>query len=492
MLKKITFLFLFLGLLSLQASDFSKMGEEVKTIKLENGAKILVIQDDSAPIIHCVTIADVGGVCEEDGKTGIAHFLEHLAFKGTKEIGTKDYQEEKVILAKEDAIFDSLLKAKKNGNDILVSSLQSSLDSLEIEASKFVINNEFSEIYTKNGGRNFNAATSQDFTYYQVSLPSNKIELWFAMEKDRFSNPIFREFYKERKVILEEKKLTHDNSPYRLLLDELAAHAFSVHPYKISTIGLDDDIHNITRADVNNFFNKYYGAQNLTFILYGDVDYNNIKRLSDKYISQIPAREKSLPVSEIEPKQTKEKRFNINYDSNSLIAIGYHVPNAVHVDTPALEAFAYIIGQNQTSPLYKQMVKEKKEALFASSFLGLPGTKYPSLLCFLIGPNPGTDVDSCINDFDLIINEACDKYITEEKLTAYKKNAKKRNLAKLDTGIFLPIQVGISYTINGDNKAFFNSLDKIDNLTVENIKQAVKKYVVNTNRTIGILQKEGR
>lgn len=490
-MKRIILFLLIVGVISLSAVEFEKIGEQVKEIKLKNGAKLLLLEDDSAPIVHCITVANVGGVNEVPGITGIAHFLEHLAFKGTSTIGTKNYELEKPILDQEDLIFDKLLAAKQSGNDELVTKYEKELELLEIEASKYVENNEFSRLYTQNGGQNFNAGTSQDFTMYQISLPSNKLELWFAMESDRFTDPVFREFYKERGVILEERLLTEVNSGQGQLMKEMMHTAFEVHPYKYTTIGEKEDIENITRQDVKDFFNKYYGAQNLTFVLYGDFDEKEAEAYANKYLTKIPERVKSLPIEAKEPEQTQEKRFTVEYDSAPMVMISYHVPSASHPDNEAISALASILGQNDTSPLIKTLVYEKKLALYAYSFNGLPGSKYDNLFSIALAPNSGVDVNDCIAEIDNIIAEFFVNGVSDKELIPYRKNSKKRYLSQLNAGIYLPLQIGLMDLITGDYTDFFKTLENIDSVKNSDIVRVANQYLVPSNRTIGILEKAG-
>lgn len=489
---KRNFLFLLIiGVISLSAIEFENLGSQIKEINLTNGAKLLLLEDDSAPIVHCATIANVGGVNEVPGITGISHFLEHLAFKGTSTIGTSNYELEKVILAQEDAVFAKLLEAKKAGNEELVTKYKAELDALEIQASKYVVNNEFSSIYTQNGGSNFNAATSQDFTMYQVSLPSNKLELWFTMETERFSDPIFREFYKERQVILDERLMREVNSPQGKLMKKMMNTAFEVHPYKYTTIGEKEDIENITRQDVNDYFNKYYGAQNLTFVLYGDFNEEKVTEFANEYLSRIPAREKSLPLTIEEPQQTAEKRFTVEYDASPILLVSYHIPEASSSDYEAIEALAAILGQGSTSPLIKSLVYEKKLAQYAYAFPGLPGTKYPHLFNIMLAPNSGVDVEDCITELDSVIANFMSQDISEKDVVSYRKRSKKDYLSGLDSGIYLPIQIGLIDCITGDYTDFFTKLDKIDSLKSRDIKEAANQYLIPSNRIIGVLEKAG-
>lgn len=490
-MKRIIIFLMIVGVISLSSIEFENLGNEIKEINLDNGAKLLLLEDDSAPIVHCATVANVGGVNEVPGITGISHFLEHLAFKGTSTIGTSNYEAEKLILDQEDEVFTKLLDARKNNNEELVTKYQAELDALEIQASKYVVNNEFSSIYTQNGGSNFNAATSQDFTMYQVSLPSNKLELWFAMESERFSDPVFREFYKERQVILDERLMREVNSPQGRLMKVMMNTAFEVHPYKYTTIGEKEDIENITRQDVKDYFNKYYGAQNLTFVLYGDMNEKQATEFANKYLSKIPARQKSLALKIQEPKQKAEKRFTVDYDATPMIMISYHIPGASNPENEAIEALAAILGQGTTTPLIKSLVYEKKLAQYAYSFAGLPGSKYPNLFSIMLAPNSGVSVDDCLTEVDSVIKEFLAVGSSEKDLVTYRKNSKKRYLSQLDTGIYLPLQIGLMDSITGDYTDFFTKLEKIDSLKNSDIIAVADKYLIPSNRTIGILEKAG-
>jgi predicted Zn-dependent peptidase len=490
-MKKVIFWFFLIGLLSLNAIEFSEMKNQVKEINLENGAKILVIEDHSAPIVHCVTKANVGGVNEVPGITGIAHFLEHLAFKGSKTIGTSNYEQEKIILDKEDEVFDRLLKAQAEGNAILAEKLQNTLDSLEVEADKYAISNEFSAIYKQNGGENFNAATSQDFTFYQVSLPSNRVELWFNLESDRFTNPIFREFYKERSIILDERLMREVNSPQGKLMAKLYDTAFTKHPYKITTIGYEEDIKSITRQDVKDFFNKYYGAKNLLFILAGDITYEEAKGFADKYLSKIPSRTKTEYMDIHEPAQTAERRVEVDHNATPMVMLSYHIPAAKSEEFKQIQALASILGQGQTSPMFKSLVYDKKLAMFATCFAGLPGQKYDNLFSVICAPNQGVSIEDCITEIDNVIAEFLTKDISEEKIASYRKKTKKRTISSINTGIYLPIQIAMTDAVTENYKDFFNTLEDLEAVNAKDVKAVAQKYLKKTNRTVGILNRSG-
>ena len=191
----------------------NRVKEQITEFTLDNGLKFIVLENHDSPTVSFVTYANVGGVDEPDGQTGVAHFLEHLAFKGTREIGTTNYRAEVKVLDKLDRLFAELQQARASGDEAKVAKLSDEFEAAQSAASKYVKQNEYGKIVDTAGGVGLNAATSADYTSYFYSFPSNKLELWMSLESERFLEPVFREFYKEKQVVLEERRLRTDNSP---------------------------------------------------------------------------------------------------------------------------------------------------------------------------------------------------------------------------------------------------------------------------------------
>ncbi|MGK7934927.1 MAG: M16 family metallopeptidase, partial [Xenococcaceae cyanobacterium] len=211
--------------------------EQVNEFRLDNGMKFIVLENHEAPVVSFVTYANVGGVDEPDGKTGVAHFLEHLAFKGTDKIGTREYSVEKKYLERLDRLFAKMQQAKAEGNQEKLAQLTKEFTQTEGVASNFVEQNEYGKIVETAGGVGLNAVTSTDYTSYFYSFPANKLELWMSLESERFLDPVFREFYKEKQVILEERRLRTDNSAIGTMIEAFLDTAFTEHPYKRPVIG---------------------------------------------------------------------------------------------------------------------------------------------------------------------------------------------------------------------------------------------------------------
>ncbi|MGC8792076.1 MAG: M16 family metallopeptidase, partial [Bryobacteraceae bacterium] len=254
--------------------EFREIESRVTEFTLKNGMKFLVLERRKAPVASFVTYADVGSAQEVKGITGLAHLFEHMAFKGTDKIGTKDYARERLALEKVDQAYAALKEEKLKGNRAdpeKLKKLERAFKEAQEEAGKYVVPNEFGEAVDRAGGRQLNATTGADRTMYFFSLPSNHMELWFWLESERFRNPVFREFYKERDVVMEERRLM-ESQPVGKLLDEFLAVAYKAHPYGEPVIGHMSDLENLTTADAAAFFRKYYIPSNLVAAVVGDVD----------------------------------------------------------------------------------------------------------------------------------------------------------------------------------------------------------------------------
>lgn len=219
----------------------NRVMKQLSEFRLDNGMKFIVLERHQAPIVSFLTYADVGGVDEPDGKTGVAHFLEHLAFKGTTRIGTSNYQAEKPLLERLDQLAEQIIAAKAANKKDEVAQLEAQFKKTEAQATKVAKQNELGRIVEQAGGVGLNANTSTEATRYFYSFPSNKLELWMSLESERFLDPVFREFYKEKDVILEERRMRVENSPIGIMMEKLIDTSFKVHPYKRPVIGYDQD-----------------------------------------------------------------------------------------------------------------------------------------------------------------------------------------------------------------------------------------------------------
>jgi len=476
---------------SAEAQDLAEFEKRMTEFTLANGLKFLVLERHEVPVVSFHTYADVGSVDEVKGITGLAHLFEHMAFRGTKTIGTKDYQAEAKAMAKMDELFEAMKAERRKGDQAdkaRLEQLEKQFKEAEQEAQKYIVNDE---TLARAGGEGLNASTSEDATQYIVSLPSNKVELWALLESDRFRNPVLREFYKEKDVVMEERRMEENNPQFRLF-EEFAAIAYKAHPYGEPVLGHMSDLQTLTRGEAEAFFKKYYSPSNLTIAIVGDVNPQEIKKLAEKYFSHIPSGLKPEPVETEEPPQRGERRVTVEDQSQPLIAIGYHKPGINHPDNSVFDALTDIMSAGRTSRLYKSLVKEKKIATSVYidiNFVEQRGwNKYPGLFIFSAVPAKGHTSQECE---DAIYAEI-EKIKTEPVVPEELKKAKTRTRANLIRGLAsndsLAEQLTFYEVITGDWRNLFKQLDKIEQVTADDIQRVAKEYFTSKNRTVGVIE----
>jgi predicted Zn-dependent peptidase len=471
--------------------DLAEFEGRLTEFTLPNGLKFLVLERREAPVVSFHTYADVGAVDEGRGITGIAHLFEHLAFKGTKTIGTKDYEAEAKVLAGIDELFAAIKAEQRKGEQAdktRLDELQKQFKQAQQEAQKYLVHDEYEEVYKHAGSAGFNAYTSWDATQYIVSLPSNKVELWMLMESDRFCNPVIREFYKERDVVMEERRLGVESQPQGRLIEEFLAVAYKAHPYGTHVIGHMSDIQTITRPEAEAFFKKYYGPGNLTIAIVGDVEPQQVEGLARKYFGRIPGGPKPEPVETVEPPQLGERRVTVLDPAQPFVLIGYHKPGINHPDDAVFDAITDIIGMGRTSRLYKSLVKEKKIAVAASGFQGLPGNKYPGLFLFYAVPAKGRTNQECEEAIYTEIERLKTELVSAEDLAKAKTRARAGLIRQLDSNSGLAEQITFYEVVTGDWRNLFRQLDRIDEATAEDILRVAKEYFTKKNRTVGVIE----
>lgn len=461
--------------------------EQITEFTLDNGLKFIILENHDAPVVSFVTYADVGGANEPDGKTGVAHFLEHLAFKGTQQIGTKDYQAEKLLLDRSDELFKQIKAAEAEGKIDQAEALNLEFVKTQEEAAKLIKQNELSQIIEQAGGENLNAATSADSTVYFYSLPSNKLELWMSLESERFLNPVFREFYKEQQVILEERRMRTDNSPTGRLVEAFLGTAFIEHPYKRPVIGYPDDIANLSREDVETFFKAYYSPNNLTIVIAGDVNPQQVKQLAQVYFEWFPSQPTPPKVSKIEPKQDKTREITINFPSQPWYLEGYHRPALNHPDNATYEVLTSIMSDGRTSRLYQSLVEKQKVALVAQGFNGFPGDKYPTMLLFYAQTAPNVSLEQVETAFRQEIDRLKTEPVSEKELERVKNQVRAGILQSLDSNLGMAKLLAEYEVKTGDWRNIFQQIDAIEKVTPKDIQRVAKETFTPENRTIGRL-----
>lgn len=456
---------------------------------LDNGWTFIVVRRPVAPVFSFATYVDVGSAQEVPGITGLAHMFEHMAFKGTSVIGTDDYAAEKQAIERIETAYQALAaeRGKIDPDEERVAALEADFKAALEAADEHVVPNEFGEIIDREGGTGLNAFTSADVTGYFYSLPANKLELFALLESERFLDPVFRQFYQERDVVQEERRLRTESQPIGRMIEQFIATAFVAHPYRQPTVGYMSDLQSFTLTDAEEFFETYYVPSNMVTVVVGDVDPQQVLRLAARYFGRIPAGDPPPPLRTVEPPQIAEKTIVVPDPSQPFYAEGYQKPAFTHPDQPIYDAIDDILSNGRTSRLYRRLVRDDKIAVAAASFSGFPGNKYKNL--WIAYAVPAKDVAN--EQVQAAIREEIERLktelVTDEELERFKTRAKADLVRGLRSNQGLANQLAEYHLLFGDWRALFRYIDALDKVTKEDIQRVARETFVPTNRTVGMI-----
>ncbi len=486
------FVLLSMFLFLVPGSSFSaSLEEKVQEYHLENGATVLMVERHDSPTVAAYISFRVGAVNEPSHARGVAHLLEHMLFKGTKTLGTKDYQKEKKFLDEINVVGQQIdvLKNRQNPDSKKLEELHRRLKELQKEHRKLVVKNEFSRIYAENGGVGYNAYTGKDSTTYLINLPANKLELWAAIESDRLANAVFREFYTERDVVHEERRRSYESNPDGMMYETLLATAYKVHPYRNPVIGWNSDIENLEPSEVRDFYDKYYKPVNMTITLVGDFDSAETLKLVDRYFGQLKRGVPVPPVLDREPKQNGERRTMIDFDAEPQLMIAYHKPTLPHFDDYVFDIIMQVLSEGRTSRLYRSLVLEKQLVTDVGVF-GAPGSRYNNLMVVALTPRQNRscrDVEAAVyQELDRLKDEP----ITQEELDTARKQIMTSMLRRLKGNSGLARMLS-SYQTLGDWHYLVNYEKELNKVTVDDVMTVAKRYLNADNRTVVTLKRGG-
>ena len=495
MAQKLTLVLVGLGVLT--TTMFAQQLPVIET-NLSNGLRLLLVPRHDDPSVAGGWVAHVGSANEKPGSTGIAHLFEHMMFKGTKIIGTKDYAQDVAIMDAQEKIRgemraeESKLRAawrrgeiddwqKPENKSPRWRELEKQFAELVAKQRTVQVKNEFDKIYSANGASGMNAWTSEDMTVYFCTVPANKLELWMWMESDRLLNTVRREFYSERDVVFEERRMRYDSPPLGLLNEAFNAMFWQSHPYHWPTIGWPTDIPAISKAQADEFYATYYAPQNITVCLVGDFDPGQAAALAEKYLGRIPRGTNAIPdVVTLEMKQPGEKRLNGEADANPQVDILWHTVPFGHKDSYALQILGGLLSDT-TGRLYKGLVlgsgvatsvnAAQNSQKWAGSF-EISGEAAD-------GHTPA-EVEQGIHDE---LEKVQKEKVPAEELQKMKNQFAAAEYRKLQTNI--GIMMGILYDDgNGDWREFNNANKKIQAVTAADVQRAAQTYFTKENRAV--------
>jgi len=461
----------------------------VHEVMFENGMRFLILPRDGAPTASFVLQFGIGGVHEREGQTGIAHLLEHMLFKGTTTVGTTHLEAELELFERIDAVHDTLLKARERADSVEMERLSARIGTLEDSARVHVDSNAFDRILAREGAQGLNATTTSESTIYFVELPANRAELWFVLESDRMSAPVFREFYSERNVVLEERRMRVDASPGGALYERHLSTAFAEHPYGQPVVGHMRDLERISRRDLAAYMNRYYTPNNAVVAIVGNVDPEHMEGLARRYFGSIPAGDPPPPVTEVEPPQTAERRVTMPWDAEPLLRMGWHVPSALHEEAVVVELLSSILTGGRSSRLHRRLVLDERVATGVFSSIG-PGSRFPRLLQLDVTPRTPHDPEQ----IEALIDEEIERLIaegpTERELERVRNQVAAGGVRRMQSNLGLAFQLAESASLWGDWRETFRGAERLRGISPEDVRRAAARYLVPTNRTVAVLRRE--
>ena len=478
----------------------AKANVPVETFKLDNGMTILMVRQPEKATVTAGWVAHVGSSNEHPGMTGISHLFEHMMFKGTHIIGTKNIKRDMEIIAEQEKIQEQIRRIydeqrlKWRRGEISdpfdpaarppeLIELEKKFNALVEEQRGLMIKDEFDQVYTKAGSSQMNAFTNQDMTCYFVTIPSNKLELWFWMESDRLANPVFREFYSERDVVHEERRLRTESTPTGKFDELFEAMFWESHPYSWPVVGWPSDLKVISKAEADDYFSTYYAPNNLTAALVGNLDIDEAKALARKYFGRLRRGAQKPPdVATLEMPQLAEKRMVAECDCQPQIQVAYHTVPFRHKDSYALDVLAGLMN-DQTGRLYKSMVLDKKIATSANA--NQNNMKWAGQFTFTGETKGDATPEQLEAAWSDELKKVIDNPIPAEELQKVKNQIAADAFRRLENPFFLMIQL-LVYDGLGDWTYLQDWAEKTMAVSGDDVKAAARKYLTKENSTVGL------
>ncbi len=472
---------------------------QVEEFSLANGMRFLLYEQHDSPTVAAGWVAHVGSANERPGITGLSHFFEHMMFKGTRTIGTTNLAADLRLIAEQERLRDEMRREEalarerlRRGeiDDLLAPEswspryreLQARFQTLVQEQRKTIVKDEMDQLYTRNGGEALNAFTNEDLTAYFVRVPQNRLELWAWLESDRLLNPIFREFYSERDVVFEERRLRTESSPLGKFDEAFNAVFWDAHPYHWPVIGWASDIPSYTKAQADAYFATYYAPNNLTGVLAGDFQVAQVKLLLERYFGRIPRGREPVPeVVTLEPVQLGEKRYSAEAETSPTVRIWWHGVSFVHRDRTVLDLLTDLLS-GRTGRLYQGLVLGRKVAneAEANQDLGKYGGRLQVECVVKDGHDPAVVEQAVYEELKALQ----DREVPAEELAKVKNQAKANAFRRLSSPFFVLIQL-MQYAGLGDWRFINTYADEVDAVTARDIQRAARTYFTKERRTVG-------
>jgi len=484
----------------LLAANLFGQNVPVQEFILDNGMTLMMVPRKGDPNIAAGWIAKVGSVNERPGITGLSHLFEHMMFKGTHAIGSTNIKDDLKLLDEMDALKAEIRKEEQalierqrlgqiqDANDSKNRSprhqeLLQQLEELEKKEKSLTIKDEFDRIYTTAGASGMNARTTEDFTVYFINVPANKLELWFWMESDRLSNPVFREFYSERDVVREERRLRTESTPTGKFVEQFRSIFWQSSPYGWPVVGWPSDLNGITREEAKAYFDVNYAPNNISACLVGDFEPPQAIELAKRYLGRLKRGSKDPePVRTREVQQLAEARMTAFAETNPEAVVRYHGVADGHKDEPALVILADLLN-GRTGRLYKSLVLEQGIANTASAVQN--GDKYEGYFELRGVAKPGKTPEEVEAGIYRELDKLKKEPVADRELQKVKNQNAATDFRRLQSNFALMIQLLIRDSGRGW-KYINTDPTLIQAVTASDVMRIANTYFAHENRTVGI------
>ena len=489
-----------------QAGDEVRL--DVTRHVLKNGMRLLLVPRTEAPVVATYMRFGVGGVDDPKGQTGIAHLLEHMMFKGTTDFGTTNYAAELPLMKRLDELWATLdaerAKAHSNFDQVdpeKVAALEAEIERTISEQKQYVVKNELSQAYQRLGGVGLNASTGNDSTQYYVQLPSNQLEVWAKLESDRIRKPVFREFYSERDVVHEERRLRTESQPRGQFQETFGETAYSAHPYRQPVVGWSSDIDSTVRSEVLAYFKTFYAPNNCVVALVGDIDVKAATELVEKYFGDIPAAAPPRRNITIEPPQKGQRQISMMLDSAPSLTLGWHIPAKGHAESYALTVAGQILsgsggggfrgrgrrggGGGGSGRFARELVRGQQVALNARAS-GRPSL-YPSLFTVSATPAEGVSLEELKTAVLAEVARLAEEPPTDEELARVRNAIEASAIRSLTSNTGIARSIAEAEATAGDWHYIETERERLRAVTAADVARVVRSYLIDSNLTVGLL-----
>lgn len=486
------------------ATEARRAEVPVESFVLDNGLRFLLVRRPEMATVHSGWVAKVGSANERPGITGLSHFFEHMMFKGSKAIGTTDIARDLAIQAEQEALQEqmrTIYRAQRERwrrgeipdpfdpahRTAELKALEERFAALVEEQRALMVKEEFSKLYTEAGATGLNAGTDYDLTFYFVTVPANKLELWFWLESDRLAEPVFRDFYAERDVVHEERRLRTESTPTGKFEEQFDALFWQSHPYHWPVVGWPSDLKVISKADADAYFSTYYAPNNLVVALVGNFDPAEVRRLAERYFGRLRRGAVEPPdVVTLEMPQLAEKRMLAECDCQPQVEVRYHTVPFRHADSYALDVLAGLLT-GRTGRLYKAMVLGPQLAVAADA--GQDSRKWAGTFSFRAEAKGETTPEQLEQAWYAELARLRDEPIPAAELEKVKNQIAASAFRRLDSSFYLMLQLLI-YEGLGDWSYLNTWAERTLAVTAEDVQRVARTYFAPEARAVALYRRK--